>query len=116
MGIKKHLFNYQNVNLYNLTAYNASGVETGTLSVIPSTFLFGANAEIGADFWFTEGVGLNIKAGYRYSKGDLTGKYVGTGVYLSSNGNDMKQPVDYSGFYINAGLSLSFDKTANISK
>lgn len=100
---------YSMGNKIDGTAYNSSGAQTGTLSVVPSAFLFGANAEIGADFWFTEGFGLNIKAGYRYSKGDLTGKYVGTGVYLSSNGNDMKQPVDYSGFYLNGGISVSFD-------
>jgi hypothetical protein len=96
------------------TSYNASGVETGTLSVVPSAFLFGANAEIGTDFWFTGSFGLNLKAGYRYVKGDLKGDYVGTGIYTGQSGQTMKQPVDYSGFYVNGGISISFQPTSKV--
>lgn len=102
---------YSIANQVEGNAYTATGDEMGTLSVTPFGLFFGTCFEAGTDYWFNDNFGLNFKAGYRYSKGDLEGIFRGTGYYYPQDGSLMVQPVDYSGLYINGGISFSFGGT-----
>ena len=102
---------YSIANQVEGNAYTVTGDEMGTLSVTPFGLFFGTCFEAGTDYWFNDNFGLNLKAGYRYSKGDLEGIFRGTGYYYPQDGSLMVQPVDYSGLYINGGISFSFGGT-----
>jgi hypothetical protein len=75
---------------------------------------FGVNAEIGADFWVTNEFAATAKLGYRFCGGTIRStKVVETVPFSGASGSladvyDME--TNYSGFYLQLGLVLNFQR------
>lgn len=67
---------------------------------------WGGNIEIGNEVWFGEIIGLNVKGGYRYADGFINYKFTKHTDPAKLN-TEQHIIVDYSGFYISAGLLVA---------
>ncbi len=132
IGIKKYAFDDSAFNPYlgidaGLTYYfnnymdEETALEGGTYSYRIkkswNTAFAGAGIEAGANWMFSESAGLNLKAGYRYSKGSVMIKT--ENVYGWTGESQGESEADYSGFYFGTGFVLAFGsaekKTAGIA-
>lgn len=102
------------------TEYDISGNEIGTISCDPNGVFFGGSFEVGGDYWFTEYIGMVLKGGYRYLKGNAAGTYSGTGTYADMHTDTFDETLDYSGPYALLGVAFSFEtagaQTVNVVK
>lgn len=103
LGVGYTIGNFQDVKVYY-----SSGSQWDTGYADMSGVFFGCRAEVGFDYWFNDFIGLYLKTGGRYMKGELKGTFKSAGIVLPKEDN-VKQEVDYSGFVISTGLSFQFD-------
>jgi len=83
--------------------YYSDGSDMLTIEKTWNTALYGFNFEAGMDMWLNDKFGVSFRGGYRYAKGSID---INWGPLY---GNEVTpQNVDYSGFYIGAGLMLAF--------
>jgi len=124
VGLKKYAFDDSVFNPYlgidaGLTYYfnnsmdEETALEDGTYSYRVkkswNTAFAGAGIEAGANWMFSESAGLNLKAGYRYSRGSVMVKT--ENVYGWTGESQGESQADYSGFYFGTGLVLAFGST-----
>ncbi|MBN2753479.1 MAG: tetratricopeptide repeat protein [Candidatus Goldbacteria bacterium] len=124
IGLKKYAFDESAFNPYigldagltysfNNTMDEESALEDGTYSYRIKkswdTAFAGISAEAGANWMFSESAGINLKTGYRYSRGTVMVKT--ENVYGWTGESQGQSQVDYSGFYFGAGLLIGFGNT-----
>ncbi len=97
---------YSKSNSINENSYYYDGSPAYYETEVWSSFFAGGDAEAGLDWWFNDILGLNLKTGYRLGMGTVL---VNTHSNLQEyDGLQLKNKIDYSGFYIAIGTMFAF--------
>jgi len=97
---------YSGNNSIKENTYYADGSEAYYENENWATLFGGGDIEAGFDWWYNDALGLNIKTGYRLGMGTAT---VNTHSDLQEyDGLQIKNNLDYSGFFITIGVTYGF--------
>lgn len=102
-------------SLTKATFYYPSGATMDSGLANLSGGFFGGNIELGCEYWFVDQFGVFLKGGYRYAKGELTGKMKSANIAIK-NDEPINQGVDYSGGYFQAGITLDLFGNKELEK
>ena len=87
-------------NYSDITYYDNSGNNTGSVNLAPSGSFAGININTGFNYWFNNNFGFMGEVSYRACSGTL-----------KDSSQNFTVPVDYPGFEIKLGISLNFDSS-----
>jgi tetratricopeptide (TPR) repeat protein len=93
---------------YSITYYDTAGKESGYSNIPLSGVYFGTCLEGGANYWFSEAIGVSGVLGFRYMNAGLAGTATGSGDGAAIDGEEITKEVDYTGFYAGIGVTFSF--------
>ena len=95
--------------LSSITIRDSSGNVKAAGDMQATGGFFGVNVEAGADFWVINEVAILGKVGYRFCSGMIRStKAAETQAFSGTLADVYDNRTDYSGFYIQLGVSLNF--------
>lgn len=101
-------FTSNTVSKVVLKERNGSTIASGDMEA--NGGFFGVNVEAGADFWIMSEFAAVAKIGYRFCGGTVRSKNISGTPFTGGLADVYDVPVDYSGFYIQMGVTLNFQR------
>ncbi len=99
-------------NYVDTIFYNPSGtVYKQTIIDLSGVFL-GGNVEVGTETALFENIGIHVKTGYRFAKGNIPTYSRSTSG--AENGISTVYTIDLSGLFVSAGINYFYDMKVNI--
>jgi len=86
--------------------FNPDGSQLDYADVDYKGIMFGAHAEAGCEYFVEKNLGFGIRAGYRLMSGSVSGNIKSGNVLEGNNGTKDTQDLEYSGIYVNAGITF----------
>jgi hypothetical protein len=93
----------------NISIRDGSNSVKAAGSMLATGGFFGLNAEAGVDYWLINEVAIVGKIGYRYCFGTIRSRKVAeTTAFAGTLADVYDMETDYSGFYLQLGISFNF--------
>ncbi|MCX8093527.1 MAG: hypothetical protein N3E50_05100 [Candidatus Goldbacteria bacterium] len=127
-GLKKYFIDYFSLNSFlpyaafdtgfyftsnttaKLTVKNFSNAIIASASYEGKGFFWGFNLEGGIDFWLSNEIAVSVKTGYRYCNGTIDAIRKEGDLKPVGISDLIKSDINYSGIFINIGISFLFQK------